>query len=390
MQLIYFHTYGGEMYSGINKKIIAQASQLNKLGMDFRLVLLGGINKKYSDDTFIQYVLVKDYYFLKNSMILKRFYRQYLAKQYLKKVIKFSGSDTILYLRYPLPFLLLPHELFTKRKCKIIFECNAIEINEQKQSRSYFSYYKEVIFGQEFRKRCDAIVGVTDEITQYQVRRSGNLNKRHITIGNGFEVSSVPVRLVPPYSGSNFHILCVANISFWHGVDRLIRGIAQYKGQLNIKLHIVGDGEDLLNLKKLSNDLEINDHIIFHGFTRGKKLDILFNQCHIAAGSLGIHRKGLTMTSELKSREYCSRGIPFIIACGDSDFPNDFPYILKLPSDENPINLEQVITFSYGISHDSDHPLKMRQYANENLDWSVKMKKLKGFIEDLVRGIPPG
>lgn len=43
---------------------------------------------------------------------------------------------------------------------------------------------------------------------------------------------------------------------------------------------------------------------------------------------------------------------------------------------------------------DPGHPQKMRSYAEEHLDWSVKMKKLKGFLEALVgegTGIPePG
>ena len=126
--------------------------------------------------------------------------------------------------------------------------------------------------------------------------------------------------------------------------------------------------------------------VIFHGFTTGHDLDILYDQCHLAAGSLGMHRKGLTMTSELKSREYCARGIPFIIACGDSDFPDDFPAILKLPPDESPIDMHQVILSASVISRDTDHAQKMRRYARENLDWSVKMKKLKVFLESLAGG----
>jgi hypothetical protein len=45
--------------------------------------------------------------------------------------------------------------------------------------------------------------------------------------------------------------------------------------------------------------LGISDRVVFHGFTTGKALDALFDRCHIAVGSLGIHRKGLTQTSEL-------------------------------------------------------------------------------------------
>ena len=74
----------------------------------------------------------------------------------------------------------------------------------------------------------------------------------------------------------------------------------------------------------------------------------------------------------------------YIIACDDPDFPADFPYILHLPADESPINIDQVLAFAQEVCADPDHPQKMRRYAEEHLDWSVKMKKLKDFLEALV------
>jgi glycosyltransferase involved in cell wall biosynthesis len=384
MQLIYFHTYGGDMNNGVNKKIFAQSSELNKSGIDFSLVLLGGINNNYPHHDFIHYVSLKECSFFK-SMIFTRFCRQYFAKKYIKKVLKFSGSETVLYVRYPLPIFLLPHDLSTDRKCKIVLECNSIEINEQKKARSYFPYSKELFFGQEFRKRCDAIIGVTDQITRYQIARLGSFNKPHMTIGNGFEVDSVRMRRPPSYPGSTLNIISVSNISSWHGLDRLIQGMADYKGPIKITIHIVGDGPEVPHLKKLIDSLKINDRIVFHGFTTGKDLDPLFDQCHIAIGSLGLHRIGLQEASILKAREYCSRGIPYITACNDPDFPDDFSFLLKVPSEDSAIDMEKVLAFTNRVFEIPDHPQKMRHYAKENLDWSVKMKKLKGFLEELVK-----
>ncbi len=124
--------------------------------------------------------------------------------------------------------------------------------------------------------------------------------------------------------------------------------------------------------------------MVFHGFLTGEALDALFDQCHVAVGSLGIHRKGLTQTSELKGREYCARGIPYIIACADPDFSSDFPYICYLPADESAVDVEQVLAFAREVGANPNHPQEMRRYAEEHLDWSVKMKKLKDFLEMLV------
>ena len=278
----------------------------------------------------------------------------------------------------------MPFDLSAQRQCKIVFECNSIEIAEEKDSRSYFLYYKELLIGEEFRKHCDAIIGVTEEITQYQLKRSGDPKKPNITIGNGYDVSSVPERHFPLFFGDEFHILCVANISRWHGLDRLIRGLATYSGPIKITLHIAGDGAELSTIQKLTNKLNIADSVIFHGFKIGKDLDDLFNTCHIAVGSLGIHRIGLTEASILKAREYCARGIPYIIGCIDPDFPDDFPWVLRMPADESPLNIEKIIEFAHRVCTDPAHSQKMRAYAEEHLDWSVKMKRLKVFLETLI------
>jgi hypothetical protein len=56
---------------------------------------------------------------------------------------------------------------------------------------------------------------------------------------------------------------------------------------------------------------------------------------------------------------------------------------MKVPSDESPIDIEEVIRFTEKVYSDPEHHLKMRAYAEEKLDWSVKMKKLKEFCETL-------
>ena len=99
----------------------------------------------------------------------------------------------------------------------------------------------------------------------------------------------------------------MGNVSRWHGLDRMIEGIAGYKGLVHLHFHVVGDGDELDSLKQLKNSVAPSSDIHFHGFMTGQDLDAMFDMCHIAVGSLGIHRKGLGQTSELKAREYCTR-----------------------------------------------------------------------------------
>ena len=84
--------------------------------------------------------------------------------------------------------------------------------------------------------------------------------------------------------------------------------------------------------------------------------------------------------SPLKNQEYCARGISFICAGNDSNFQSNFSYKLELTSDESPIDLEQVIDFAVKVYTNKKHNIEMRKYAFKNIDWLVKMKKLKIFF----------
>jgi len=161
--------------------------------------------------------------------------------------------------------------------------------------------------------------------------------------------------------------------------------MAEYKGDVNVRFHVVGDGSEVSNLKKLVWDLRIDDSVFFHGFKTGKELSEFFDKCHIAIGSLGIHRKGLTETSELKVREYCARGIPFVCSVPDSDFAEEFQYTLRVLSSEETIDIAGVISFAEKVCSDKTHSQRMREYAADNLCWSTKMTKVIEFCDRVLK-----
>lgn len=371
-----------DLYSGVNKKLISQVSNLYSLGIDVKLVLIGIIDSK---EVVPDYVNVYSFRNIPKWNIFGRVMRLRDTRKIFYDTIQSLGACDILYLRGSAPLLSYPLNFIRRfRSCKLVIEHQTMEIYELMLNNQYLEIGCELLFGILMRKQSDAIVCVTDEITNYQLKCSRCYNKPHVTIGNGFEVNSVPLRSIPIFQDNELHLLCVAMVNRWHGLDRLLQGLATNKGMLRVVLHIAGEGPELSHIKKLASDLGITDRVVFHGFTTGKALDYLFDQCHVAVGSLGIHRIGLREASILKAREYCARGIPFIYSISDPDFPSTFPYVLHLPADESPVDIEQVVEFAKRVCTDLDHPLKMRHYAEKNLDWSVKMKKLKNFLETLV------
>ena len=385
MRVIYFVRSLEHAQSGVSKKIIAQVVSLNEVGVDANLLTFGNLDDLKSHAEISRHIAHNpsdincDY----STSIAGLLRRDLCINRTLRLLLRSLGSKDVIYSRIPPLSISTLISLRTLRNCKVVFEFQSIENQEAWSKGHYVFALLDTVFGKIRRSNIDGIIGVTDEITAYQLKRSGDDSIPHLTIGNGFAVQSVQIRQTPPHAG-HLHLLCVANVSRWHGLDRLFRGLAACSETPKVTLHIAGDGAELPHLQKLAGDLGISDRVIFHGFTTGKALDALFDQCHIAVGSLGIHRIGLKEASILKAREYCARGIPFIYGVPDPDFPPDFPYILHLPADESPIDIEQVLAFAREVCADPDHPAKMRHYAEEHLDWSVKMKKLKDFLEALV------
>lgn len=368
-----------------SNKIISQIKSLSQLGVDIKLFTFGDIDLEI--DPTISYHVVRNVSTPDcngGKSIIGLIRRDLCINRTLRLLFKSLGPEDIIYSRIPTLSLSTWITLKKPRDCKFVVEFNSIENREARSTGRYLFALMDSILGRTRRQNLDGIVGVTEEITSYELKKSGDVSTPHITIGNGIEVNSVPLRRAPKINGKELELLCVANVCIWHGLDRLLRGMAAYEGMPKLMLHIAGDGPEIPRLQKLAVELGISDRVFFHGFITGEALDTLFDQCHIAVGVLGIHRKGMREASALKVREYCARGIPFICGAFDADFSVDFPYVLHFPADESIIDVERIVEFGREMFSDPDHPQKMRRYAEENLDWSVKMEKLKDFLEKLV------
>lgn len=143
-------------------------------------------------------------------------------------------------------------------------------------------------------------------------------------------------------------MISIANVGKWHGYDRIIKGLYNYyksNPKKEVYYYFVGEGSELHNLKKLTKELNMEKYVIFYGTKTGKDLDEIVNKSDVAFGSLANHRKNIYLDSALKNREYCARGIPFVIASEDLDFPNNFEYVFRVSRDETPIDMIAIIDF---------------------------------------------
>jgi hypothetical protein len=185
-------------------------------------------------------------------------------------------------------------------------------------------------------------------------------------------------------------MIAVGNFAERHGLDRVLLGMARYVNQdaaKRINLHLVGDGPAMPTLTALTSELQIEDCVRFHGLKTGAELDEVFDEADVALDSLSIHRLQLPCSSSLKAREYCARGIPFVLASNDPDFPVGLPFVHRVPSDDSPLDVSALVAF-YDRLQQSDRAASesMRRYAEENLTWDSKLEPLVHYLREELIG----
>lgn len=205
---------------------------------------------------------------------------------------------------------------------------------------------------------------------------------------NGIDFQNISIaKANKPDKIINF--IAVSSAAPWHGYDRLIKGISNYYrngGVENIRFHVVGDGISIKSYKLLVEKLKLNDHVIFYGKMSGEKLDAIYDKCDIAIECLGAHRKDVYLSSSLKSREYCAKGLPMVTSTKIDFIDDDFPYCMRVPEDESDVDIASIIEFyhrCYPVGKDASilrH--EIRAYGESRIDMSITMKPVVEYLQE--------
>jgi len=206
-----------------------------------------------------------------------------------------------------------------------------------------------------------------------------------INISNGIDFEKVKLKSQLNNTSKRLNLISVAEIHPWHGLDRVIKGLAEYyKKDQNIKVlfNIVGKGDpvEIAKLKAITIKEKMEEYVIFHGSKSGKELDDLFEQADMGIASLARHRSNITYIKTLKNREYAARGIPFIYSEIDEDF-EDMPYIIKAPANEEPLDIRKIVNF---YNQQIFNPSQIRKSIEGTLSWTSQMKKV---VDDIFPSI---
>jgi glycosyltransferase involved in cell wall biosynthesis len=208
------------------------------------------------------------------------------------------------------------------------------------------------------------------------------LKSRTRLIGNGINVKSIiQTDLSSVDRNKKIIILCVAQLEVWHGYDRLLKSVKSYLEKdgmpfRNFKIIIVGDGNEKVNLENLSRSLELEKFVNFTGNLTGENLNNVFIGANLAIASLGSFRVNLKISSPLKSREYTARGLPFVSADSDPDFPENTPFLFKVSNDNSLIDFNSVFKWYFSLIDSGYDFNKIRKYAEINLDFKNKVDQM--------------
>lgn len=206
---------------------------------------------------------------------------------------------------------------------------------------------------------------------------------------NGIEVNQVTVKSSFSDSG-DIHLICVAMYAKWHGLERILKGLCNYyhddnEGKRKVFLHVVGDGPAIADYKEIIQKENIGSYVLFHGLQTGEALDKIYKQCDIGVEVLGGHRAGLNHSSSMKSREYLTRGLPFLSELPVDIIPKDWKYLLHIPYDESDIDIWQIVEF-YEKYMDTAEKKKrvaeeIRDFAIDKVDMRVTLKEIMEFYD---------
>lgn len=186
-----------------------------------------------------------------------------------------------------------------------------------------------------------------------------------IKIENFADVFNIPIKK-EYQSSEDIHMVGIAQMTPSHGFDRVIKGLKIYYDSKPVKkvfFHIIGNGEIKSKWENLVEDYKLQQYVTFEGTKTSDEIKSYIDRCHIAIGSLAFFRKHTVKGSELKIREYCARGIPFVYSACEPILEGK-KWCLKVPFDESPIDIKSILDFIDTINYKTTIP-EIRQFAEQ-------------------------
>lgn len=370
MKGLFLMFYGFNAYNGISKKIVYQVEALRKQGLDLRVC-----HYEIAEDGSRNWMV--------DQRILQSLGKGLSAK--LKKrvdfspIIRYAKEEKLDYIYWRTfhnsnPFTIHLAKELRKTGARIILEIPTYPYDQEYALCSEkLTLAADKLFRKRFCTYVDCIVTFSNDEEIFGCPT--------IRISNGIDFSQIPLRTNLHDISKELHLVAVAEIHYWHGYDRLIEGLHRYylsNPEYKVYFHLAGpiSGErEQHEVADAVTRYHLEEYVSLYGPLHGEVLEQLFDKGDFAIGSLGRHRSGITHIKTLKNREYAARGFAFAYSECDDDF-DAMPYVLKVPADESPIDIQQVINFCHAQTM---QPQAIRESIS-HLSWDEQMKKVVDYL----------
>lgn len=367
MKALFLIFHGFEEANGISKKIRYQVKALKECGMDVHTCYLNEENGHKC--RMIDNHTLRDYSSGIKGKLRKRFELQSIVKYILQENIQ------LVYMRSyhnANPFTISMVKQLKRQGVKVVMEIPTYPYDQEYITRRMkLDLLVDRCFRRKLAAQLDGIVTFSDAETIF--------GGHTIRISNGIDFDAIPQKITRNDTSRELHLIGVAEVHYWHGFDRIIKGMADYYAthpSYKVYFHIVGalTGErERREILPVIAQYKLEPFVILHGQQHGEQLDKIFEQSDFGIGSLARHRSGITTIKTLKNREYAARGLPFIYSETDTDF-DDKPYVLKAPANETPVRIQAIVDFYQTQTWD---PAGIRQSIS-HLSWHAQMQKVIG------------
>ncbi len=392
MRVLYSSLGGSHKGSSVQDKIACQVRELNQSGLETDGWLFTATVK---EDTKLESGLTLKPLTLYESN--RRWFRGYYENQFyyrqMQEILQNAPHDVIFYRHSGTGWTYIKMLESIRQKCLLYIPSYSIaeNYNEKKYSAKagpvstflrwfeYFVYFylpERHLYNRTSRK-LRGVVAFTPEFASIIKRKSGGkakvyYNRDGADCGRirkrdaGKQISDEYCRLVF-MKGSSM-------LQPWSGLDRLIESIAAYPDQ-KIKLYITGNVTE--------PDRYQHPFIEITGRLSHEALEDLIDTADLGVSNLANYMIHFNETTNLKSRDYFARGLPFIQANSmpDVDGTEAEKYYLKLPNNAEIIDMNLVVKFARERREDTQTIDRMRAFAEAHLDWSVTVGELADIIK---------
>lgn len=250
-----------------------------------------------------------------NSVIRRRLH-------FLRWLKQEQNNYDIILLRHPLsdPFLWFYARNFKFR----VSVHHTKEIEECPTQRSgllgKIAIQLEQHFGTQAITLANGIIGVTSEIAEYELKRTGQ-HKPYLVMPNGIDTTQVTI--CQDQRGQTPRLLFVAShFAAWHGLDLLLDAL-EVNPELDCIIDVVGKTEEA-DQQRILQTPSLANRIILHGKLDTSNIQKLASIADVGLSSFALSRNAMSEACTLKVREYLAMGLPVYAGHHDSGLPNNY------------------------------------------------------------------